>query len=465
MKYSKLFGIMAVAFLLAMPQSTQAQLLKGKLANFKEDIALNYAPDGNIMYSEYHNLKVDADGSFTFDMEMTQPTADVIIYVGEKGTLGAQLVKGKTVEMTITKVDGDLQVAFKAPNIDVCRFLNQKAKSFDMGNYDSMDPSERKPNAEYRALLEKENSKVKALLPKIKDKKLRSYYSDLAAAEYKWLKVRLIADDCEHKKIDRRTNTDLQELLNDLDVNDAINYQTNLSLWALLNKTKSEMKGNNEAYCYELIDLTKQMVTNPNLRRQMVQIIGQNYYTYGDGTGNVEEFTKRFREFAGEHANIADGMYKQFMEVKKAKEKTASGVPAPDITLDLPDGKQVQLKDICKGKFTYIDVWATWCGPCKMEIPFMEKLVERFKGNDKVMFISISVDENVEAWKKMIEKDKPQWAQYNIHGKTNQQFSADWGITGIPRFIMIDKDGNIFAADATRPSNEETAKTIEEQTK
>ena len=456
---------MAVAFLLAMPQSTQAQLLKGKLANFKEDIALNYAPDGNIMYSEYHNLKVDADGSFTFDMEMTQPTADVIIYVGEKGTLGAQLVKGKTVEMTITKVDGDLQVAFKAPNIDVCRFLNQKAKSFDMGNYDSMDPSERKPNAEYRALLEKENSKVKALLPKIKDKKLRSYYSQLAAAEYKWLKVRLIADDCEHKKIDRRTNTDLQELLNDLDVNDAINYQTNLSLWALLNKTKSEMKGNNEAYCYELIDLTKQMVTNPNLRRQMVQIIGQNYYTYGDGTGNVEEFTKRFREFAGEHANIADGMYKQFMEVKKAKEKTASGVPAPDITLDLPDGKQVQLKDICKGKFTYIDVWATWCGPCKMEIPFMEKLVERFKGNDKVMFISISVDENVEAWKKMIEKDKPQWAQYNIHGKTNQQFSADWGITGIPRFIMIDKDGNIFAADATRPSNGETAKTIEEQTK
>lgn len=465
MNYSKLFGIMAVAFFLAMPQSTQAQLLKGKLANFKEDIALNYAPDGNIMYSEYHNLKVDADGSFTFDMEMTQPTADVIIYVGEKGTLGAQLVKGKTVEMTITKVDGDLQVAFKAPNIDVCRFLNQKAKSFDMVNYDPMDPSMRKPNAEYRALLEKENAKVKALLPKIKDKKLRSYYSDLAAAEYKWLKVRLIADDCEHKKIDRRTNAELQELLNDLDVNDAINYQTNLSLWALLNKTKSEMKGNNEAYCYELMDLTKQMVTNPNLRKQMVQIIGQNYYTYGDGTGNVEEFTKRFREFAGEHANIADGMYKQFMEVKKAKEKTASGVPAPDVTLDLPDGKQVQLKDICKGKFTYIDVWATWCGPCKMEIPFMEKLVERFKGNDKVMFISISVDENVEAWKKMIEKDKPQWAQYNIHGKTNQQFSADWGITGIPRFIMIDKDGNIFAADATRPSNEETAKTIEEQTK
>ena len=165
------------------PLLASAQLLKGKLVNIKEDIALNYAPDGNIMYAQYHPLKVAADGTFTFDMEMTQPTADVTIYVGEKGTLGAQLVKGKTVEMTITNVNGDYQATFKAPNADVCRFVNQQAKSFDMTNYDAMDPSERKPNAEYRALLEKENKKVQALLPKIKDKKLRSYYSELAAAQ------------------------------------------------------------------------------------------------------------------------------------------------------------------------------------------------------------------------------------------------------------------------------------------
>ncbi len=461
MKYSKLFGIMAVAFFLVMPQLTQAQLLKGKLVNMKEDIALNYAPDGNIMYSQYHDLSVDADGTFTFDMEMTQPTADVIIYVGEKGTLGAQLVKGKTVEMTITKVDGDLQVAFKAPNTDVCRFLNQKAKSFDMVNYDPMDPSMRKPNAEYRALLEKENAKVKALLPKIKDKKLRSYYSDLAAAEYKWLKVRLIADDCESKKIDRRTNAELQELLNDLDVNDAINYQTNLSLWTLLNKTKSEMKGNNEAYCYELMDLTKQMVTNPNLRKQMVQIIGQNYYTYGDGTGNVEEFTKRFREFAGEHANIADGMYKQFMEVKKAKEKTASGIPAPDITLDLPDGKQVQLKDICKGKFTYIDVWATWCHPCVWEIPFFEKLYQEYKNDERIQFISFSLDDNIEKWKAKVKKDNPEWAQF-ILTKTDQKFLQEkMGIAGIPRFIVLNADGTIAEGDALRPSDKNAKAMLE----
>ena len=65
----------------------------------------------------------------------------------------------------------------------------------------------------------------------------------------------------------------------------------------------------------------------------------------------------------------------------------------------------------------------------------------------------------------MIEDDKPAWPQYIINGETSRKFMADWGIQGIPRFIMIDKNGNIFAAEATRPSNEKTAQTIIEQTK
>lgn len=57
----------------------------------------------------------------------------------------------------------------------------------------------------------------------------------------------------------------------------------------------------------------------------------------------------------------------------------------------------------------------------------------------------------------MIEADKPAWPQFNINGAVNAEFSKQWGITGIPRFIMIDEKGNIFNADAPRPSNEETS--------
>lgn len=456
---------MLMAGLMCSPLLANAQLLKGKLVGIQgEDVAVAYSPDGYLLNQQVIEMKVADDGTFTYDTPLDKP-ADVEIYVGEAGIFGAHLEKGKTLEMTITKKGNEMEATFKGPNAEISRFVNLTSKAFDSMKYSSMDPASARPNAEYRALLEENYAKVKEALKKIKNKEQRQYYTRLSEGNYGWTKARLIMDDCYDKKLNTKNNPEMIALLKDIDVNDDINYQTNMSLTALNHMTKNEMAGSNEAYCYELMDIVNRLVTKPELRNVMVRIIGQDYYTYGDGTGNYEEFTKRFKEFAGNDAPIVDGMYKNFLEVQKSRQKTATGTPAPDITLDTPDGKQVQLKDIVKGKFTYIDVWATWCGPCKKEIPYVEKLVERFKGNDKVQFISISVDENVDAWKKMIANDKPQWAQYNVNGETNKQFSADWGITGIPRFIMIDKDGNIFSADASRPSNEETAQTIIEQTK
>ena len=456
---------MLMAGMICSPLLANAQLLKGKLVGIQgEDVAVAYSPDGYLLNQQVIEMKVADDGTFTYDTSL-EKSADVEIYVGEAGIFGAHLEKGKTLEMTITKKGNEMEATFKGPNAEISRFVNLSSKAFDSMKYSSMDPASARPNAEYRALLEENYAKVKDALKKIKNKEQRQFYTLLSEGNYKWTKARLIMDDCYDKGQNTKQNAEMIALLKDIDVNDDINYQTNMSLTALNHMTKNDLGGSNEAYCYELMDIVNRVVTKPELRNVMVRIIGQDYYTYGDGTGNYEEFTKRFKEFAGNDAPIVDGMYKNFLEVQKSRQKTATGTPAPDITLDTPDGKQVQLKDICKGKFTYIDVWATWCGPCKKEIPYVEKLVERFKGNDKVQFISISVDENVDAWKKMIANDKPQWAQYNVNGETNKQFSADWGITGIPRFIMIDKDGNIFSADATRPSDERTAQTIEEQTK
>lgn len=106
-----------------------------------------------------------------------------------------------------------------------------------------------------------------------------------------------------------------------------------------------------------------------------------------------------------------------------------------------------------KGKLLYVDFWATWCGPCKAEIPRLANLVEHYKGNDKVQFISVSVDENVDAWKKMIAKDNPRWPQFIASKEQHAKISKDWGIVGIPRFLLINVDGTINNADAIRPSD------------
>ena len=102
-----------------------------------------------------------------------------------------------------------------------------------------------------------------------------------------------------------------------------------------------------------------------------------------------------------------------------------------------------------------------WVITCCAEIPRLEKLVEHFKENDKIQFISISIDADQKAWLEKLEKDKPEWAQFILSKKEAKRFMDEWGITGIPRFIMIDRDGKIYAADAARPSDEKIIETLE----
>lgn len=143
-----------------------------------------------------------------------------------------------------------------------------------------------------------------------------------------------------------------------------------------------------------------------------------------------------------------------------AMNKTAKGTDAIDAILENPEGKTCRLSDFF-GKFTYIDVWATWCGPCCAEIPYLEKLAAHFEGDGRIQFISLSVDADKKAWLAKLEKDRPGWPQFILSRNEAKRFMEAWGISGIPRFIMIDKNGKIFAADASRPSDENIISTLE----
>ena len=85
----------------------------------------------------------------------------------------------------------------------------------------------------------------------------------------------------------------------------------------------------------------------------------------------------------------------------------------------------------------------------------MEKVVERFKGNDAITFVSISRDDNRAAWLKKIAKDQPEWQQYVFEKQSGDEFMDAMGINGIPRFLLIGKDGKFINPDAARPSSED----------
>lgn len=130
--------------------------------------------------------------------------------------------------------------------------------------------------------------------------------------------------------------------------------------------------------------------------------------------------------------------------------KTSKGEMSPDFSLADRNGKVHHLNDF-KGKLVYIDVWATWCGPCIAEMPHMEKLQDSLKGED-IVFVSICKSDERASWEKFLDKKQPGGVQLFAEYDEKEFFDA-YVIQGIPRFILLDREGRIVDPDAKRPSD------------
>lgn len=162
--------------------------------------------------------------------------------------------------------------------------------------------------------------------------------------------------------------------------------------------------------------------------------------------------SKRYNEYIQE--NAADEKLKNNAKEAFANiQKLLPGQPSP--TFKYPDinGKNVSLKDL-KGNLVYIDVWATWCGPCLAEIPSMKKLEGDYR-DKKIKFVGMSIDpkKDKDKWKQMVKEKDLKGIQIFADNDWKSQFVKEYGILGIPRFILIDAEGNIINADAPRPSD------------
>ncbi|WP_159452687.1 TlpA family protein disulfide reductase [Pedobacter nyackensis] len=115
-------------------------------------------------------------------------------------------------------------------------------------------------------------------------------------------------------------------------------------------------------------------------------------------------------------------------------------------TVDLA-GNQVSLSSL-NGKVIYVDIWATWCGPCMQEMPHFEKLKLQYKDNPNVVFVSLSIDDSEKPWKQSVESRKADGYQWLINRAKLQAYN----IVGIPRSLLIDKDFKMVDMDAPMPS-------------
>lgn len=138
-------------------------------------------------------------------------------------------------------------------------------------------------------------------------------------------------------------------------------------------------------------------------------------------------------------------------KANKVWKTLAPGQPAPEIAYPNLQGDTVRLSDL-KGKLVYVDVWATWCGPCMRETPHLKDLITKYEGKD-VSFLQVSVDNSVAAWERVI-KEKDTGAIQLCAGGWKKELAKAYNIRYIPRFMLIDQEGMIIDVDAARPSSE-----------
>lgn len=193
----------------------------------------------------------------------------------------------------------------------------------------------------------------------------------------------------------------------------------------------------------EKIQKVREHFTEPTIIQSTIEFIIARYinqYSYND---HFERDLKRVQKMA---ETLPDKGGKLLKELTN-KKNTAPGAPLPEVYIENVKGEKCKLSDL-KGSYLYIDFWASWCGPCCAEVPYLQQLEKQLK-NPLVKFISISLDTKKEDWHNKMSRLNMHGEQYIV---VNDELAKSLNINGIPHFLLYDKDGYLMQYEAPAPS-------------
>ena len=137
-------------------------------------------------------------------------------------------------------------------------------------------------------------------------------------------------------------------------------------------------------------------------------------------------------------------MYKELVnDVLSANLKV--GAKAPDISGRTPDGKELSLSDF-KGKYVFLDFWASWCAPCRREIPYLKEALAYSGESDNIVVLSYSIDDEYEDWTGCIADNElvhRNWVHISVLKGWNSEALKFFGVNGVPFTALIDPEGKV----------------------
>ncbi|MGG6230479.1 TlpA family protein disulfide reductase [Tenacibaculum sp. SDUM215027] len=228
-------------------------------------------------------------------------------------------------------------------------------------------------------------------------------------------------------------------------------YAYRVMLENKLNEIAKEKNKEGEDLYLTYLETVQTEVTDSIAKNDLLYSSAQNSITY---TSDLKEFYRKFMAYSTNETHK-----KEITKDYDLLKTTAKGQPAPKFKDFVNyNGGTTSMDDLLgNDKYLYIDVWATWCAFCKREIPLLKRLEQEYHGKN-IEFVSISVDdaESKEKWKETIQDREMTGIQLFSGKKQNElEWAQNFLIKGLPRFIIIDPDGNIVSPNAPAPSEGE----------
>ena len=189
---------------------------------------------------------------------------------------------------------------------------------------------------------------------------------------------------------------------------------------------------------YKIPNALKEFMVADLLMGNLIDNVPEKFNEYYD------EFKKDFPN--SKYTAVINERFNRFVKME--------GSRAGEIIGKNINNKIIKLSSF-KGKLIYLDFWATWCGPCVAELPNSIKLQKKFKNNKDVVFVFISIDQDSKKWKNyLIKHPELTGIHINLSEGNIEEVRNLYSIYGIPRYLIIGKDGKILDSSAERPSSD-----------
>lgn len=445
-----IFSVVLLLSLMACSKVTPVEyaLFSGKIENLEAKVITLEKVDQSFK----KEITIESNGAFS---DTIQASSGLYLLTVGKNRVNVYLENENVINLSADAKDFNGSLAFSGKGVETTNYITFKNKKTAelRGNNKSLYTLEevefKKKLNDISTILNTVIDTTKGIEPEFKalEKRNINYTYLLQLSQYVngkhgyWTKNK-----------DYKPSEDFLSELDDLDINNGKDFELSNAYKQLVtgyyvNEIRELAKKDSIEFMYAKVKVHA-AIPNESIKNALI-FSGAEYGI--TKIENVEDYYKTFINASTNEENNAKltATYNKLIGLNKGK-------PSPKfVNYQNHAGGTLSLDEL-KGKYTYIDIWATWCAPCLAEVPYLKKLEKTYHGKN-INFLSVSIDvpKDVEKWKQMIGDKELGGIQVITDKGPTAEFIGDYFVSTIPRFILIDPQGAVVDKDAPRPSSPE----------